>query len=1346
MSLSSCIRQAGEFLNPEDRAAILARAAELRAAGLGATEAGRQALQDRLGVINDQVAAEHRAYTAGDGAETAAQDLDRPGDGQGVGGAGAAPADGVRGAAGAVPRRSERITRGLGIAADIERTGHTALVGRTVRTPEELAELAQVYRDPRYETFRLFLVKGSTIVHATGMSSRSPSQVGLIPAGMSKTEYVARLQELLRKSGADGYYILHNHPSGDPTPSRADLDMTEDLAELVPGMRAHVVINSNRYSTITPPQGPGPVVAETLTKYFGEDKLLQASKPMAVLGRAIGKPDDLVSVGKSLQVRDGWITLVGTGADNGVRLVVEVPSSVLQRNDKYLLALVRRAQRQSGSQAMHAIGSDSDMATRAITEAVGRGVLRDAIGQTGQSLATRGVPLPRLDMNGPVRELRAAGVAPSFEVDRSTEERATMDEAEATELDWDYINSPEITPFDFGAREEAAAAYEATPAPVDDATVRAAQARVFAPHPETFAQRTLGLFRGLANPDTRDATRETLREYMGYLREKLVQSVFDQYRPILKNLSARAYALARMSTTGESTLEAVLQFGKVFMNGDVPDVRFDPEGGFLRQMGKLQGEHQRFLQWVAALRAERLKAQGRENLMSDEDIAALKTMDQGTMPDGSSRAQAYAQALATLTDYNDAVMKLGVDSGLINRKVYNSLKDDPYVPFFRVMEEAEGQLHWSTALTGQEAWKKLKGGTGKLPEDLMSNVLRNWSHVFTASAKNRAAVAALTEMEAMGAATRLERPERGSVWANIDGEVVHFQVHDLDLASAIGAITYTMPAWQKPLAQFKGLLTFGVTTLPDFKVRNLLRDTFQAMALDDRLAANPLRNVSDAAKTLNVKGAVDNLMKAATGNAPASFLAQNQTYASMLASGALMRFGNVFEGNRAVHAEHLVRRARGKAVMLDAKSGKRLLNVMEDTFTAYMEMADASEQVNRVALYEQMIAKGYSKAEAAFAARDLMDFTLNGKAPVIRFLVQSVPFLNARLQGLYKLGRAAVSGEKYDRIGINKRFANIAGSAVMLSLALMLAYQDDDDWKEREDWDRDAYWWFKIGDTAFRFPKPFEMGAIGTLAERTWEAMFDEDMTGRRYRERLAHMLAGTFSFNPTPQFIKPLIDVYANRDSFSGRAIESDAMQARQKEDRASESTTMVARALGQLGLPNPLALANGQWGTAESKLSPAQWDYMIGAYFGGIGTMLTGFSDHLLRPLAGEGEKPSRTLKQITWQFVDDLPAERTRYIQLFYDRAEQVSQKMASYKAAVAKGDMAEAQEIRAENPTLEADNKRLQALRRQLSQLSTRAQRIAADDSMSGDEKRRQLDALNRLRSDLTRRLDEQLEPF
>jgi len=85
------------------------------------------------------------------------QEPTQPDDGRGptTGRSSASTTDSVRGAGDAIPPRTATLV-GLGIAKRIERTGSQSLVGQQVDSPAHLAELAQVYRDPRFETFRVF--------------------------------------------------------------------------------------------------------------------------------------------------------------------------------------------------------------------------------------------------------------------------------------------------------------------------------------------------------------------------------------------------------------------------------------------------------------------------------------------------------------------------------------------------------------------------------------------------------------------------------------------------------------------------------------------------------------------------------------------------------------------------------------------------------------------------------------------------------------------------------------------------------------------------------------------------------------------------------------------------------------------------------------------------------------------------------------------------------------------------------------------------------------------------------------------------------------------------------------
>ncbi|NIQ11976.1 MAG: hypothetical protein GWO08_01445, partial [Gammaproteobacteria bacterium] len=60
-------------------------------------------------------------------------------------------------------------------------------------------------------------------------------------------------QPVIRESAAAVLFV-HNHPSGDPTPSREDLDLTRRLSEAgcLMGVRVldHIIIGSGRYVSL----------------------------------------------------------------------------------------------------------------------------------------------------------------------------------------------------------------------------------------------------------------------------------------------------------------------------------------------------------------------------------------------------------------------------------------------------------------------------------------------------------------------------------------------------------------------------------------------------------------------------------------------------------------------------------------------------------------------------------------------------------------------------------------------------------------------------------------------------------------------------------------------------------------------------------------------------------------------------------------------------------------------------------------------------------------------------------------------------------------------------------------
>ncbi|RYG96535.1 MAG: hypothetical protein EON58_11865, partial [Alphaproteobacteria bacterium] len=156
------------------------------------------------------------------------------------------------------------------LANDLLIDTQVRFLGETIRTPEDLAVKAMALRNPHFETFYLFALKPlnrkSDITDGNQSSSGHMMVAGVmaitnrIPcssAAFTSQNWDEGIEEqaaFLRGAEASDYLILHNHPSGDPTPSPEDLKLTKNLSIdlMAKGFRfhGHVVINHKTFARI----------------------------------------------------------------------------------------------------------------------------------------------------------------------------------------------------------------------------------------------------------------------------------------------------------------------------------------------------------------------------------------------------------------------------------------------------------------------------------------------------------------------------------------------------------------------------------------------------------------------------------------------------------------------------------------------------------------------------------------------------------------------------------------------------------------------------------------------------------------------------------------------------------------------------------------------------------------------------------------------------------------------------------------------------------------------------------------------------------------------------------------
>ena len=832
---------------------------------------------------------------------------------------------------------------------------------------------------------------------------------------------------------------------------------------------------------------------------------------------------------------------------------------------------------------------------------------------------------------------------------------------------------------------------------------------------------------------------DRLRDMRDSLPTRIRQGTIDRFARLLENDRARfgrdvidtdtalsAWVAAKMSKSPEGALEGAFLHGRIKWDDGAINVQ-ETKQGLAKALETIAsaGEINRFWQWIIAKRSSRLMQEGRERLFTPQEIASGLTLNAGTMANGNDRNAVYRRAFSRYVEIQKSVLDVAEQSGLFNDDQRAQWEHDFYLPYYRVIDD-EGELRGPSngggKLVRQKAFEKLKGGTEKLGDPLQ-NILRNWHHLIDASLKNRAASLALDTAETLGAAQRITsaQTDKHSVWIMKNGDKVYYRVDDpltLDAVSALSSPLLNNMAL-KPFAFLKKALTIGVTISPAFKAANLLRDSIATMAIST-ISPNVF-------KVNPIKG----MMLAREGT---------PTQASLLAGGGTFRFGTLLEGDPAAAA----RRIAGwkPDTVLDSPEHIRgFYDLLKKGAESWTRFGDLMETANRASLYDQLRKEGKTHLQASLAARDIMDFSQSGSAMATRLLVGVVPFINARLQGmdvLYRKGFQPLSRTATGRASAIERqqalrFAAATFAVAAASVLLYLNYKDDDEFQKREQWDRDNYWWFKIGDTAYRIPKPFEVGALGTMAERIVEQIVDKTASGKLFADRLKFMLTQTFSMDPTPQLIKPVLDVYANKDSFTKRPIEKMGMENLSPELRSRYNTSAMAIAASKAGL--------GKVG-----LSPLQIEHLTMGYFGWLGAQALLIGDYGARPVMG---LPNRPIKQSDIPVIGDLlqrfkPDGRgSRYITEFYEQAKQIRQIAADARLYLQLRDYDSLNKLIAKQGNELQQSFAVEAVARKFGEFGRLEREIASDKSMSGDEKRRLIDELNKNKSNVAKQVMEKL---
>lgn len=812
----------------------------------------------------------------------------------------------------------------------------------------------------------------------------------------------------------------------------------------------------------------------------------------------------------------------------------------------------------------------------------------------------------------------------------------------------------------------------------------------------------------------RKVDRGVVESWVDRFIKKANTEVLDALAPIkyaedaagITDAADSGYVAARMATGAASTMQATMLYGLPEWKDGVIQRKAGTgeKDALLGIFSDLGADLHNWLGWMAGHRAELLMAQGRENLLDANDIAALKGQ-------GKGKEAKFLDAKARWNRLNAATLDLAQEAGLFTKEARAEFESEWYIPFFRESDDGDVIAPFKTkGIANQNSGiKKLKGGDANT-NDLLENIFTSTSKLIDASMKNMAAQKTVWNLADTGIIEVIPKPNKmdyqalangkDRIMVKLEGEDYMIRVEDPDLYRAMTFFDRKpFSAMVNVAAKAKRLLTAGVTASPEFMLRNFLRDSLSSWAISKDGFRPVIDSIKGVKKTLAMDGSTIDVMFSG-----ASFLGGYVNGNDPEAMADTVRKSLRRKG---MTPEQIARYE--KSIIRNAAQAK---GVVANVWEKYNRYGEAFENANREAVYAAAIKAGKSHAQAAFESKDLMDFSMMGAARFIQGASMVLPFFNARLQGLGKLSRELRDNPR--------EIAKRAGMITAMSLGLLAANWDDERYEELPDWDKDANWHFFVGDQHFRIPKPFEIGVMfGTIPERMVRAMGDKD-TGAQFGKAVARAIGDTFALNPTPQIVKPMVEAAFNYDTFRGGPIDSPQDLAVKAEARYNEQTSLLMRELGEL-----------------SGFSPKQLEHLVIGYTGTMGSYVMAAADGLIRA-ARPGESASWRADEIPLVkavYRGTGPAKSTQHMEEFYRMLNEVNQLKRTVDQYRSEGLTDKANELLDEQGGILKARRSLSRTQQQVRVVRNKIELIQRDRTMNAEEKRKRIDELLSRRNDL-----------
>ena len=396
---------------------------------------------------------------------------------------------------------------------------------------------------------------------------------------------------------------------------------------------------------------------------------------------------------------------------------------------------------------------------------------------------------------------------------------------------------------------------------------------------------------------------------------------------------------------------------------------------------------------------------------------------------------------------------------------------------------------------------------------------------------------------------------------------------------------------------------------------------------------------------------------------------------------------------------------------------------------------EIGEQATRQMIYNTAIEQGYSSAEASYISRDTtLDFAVSGKQG--KFWNRYIPFLNASIRGTATMIEKA---KENPMLFLRKALITQTIPTVLLTGYYLFAASDDDrkEYLELPEWRRHTGFNFKVGDNWWYIPKAFALGEVfSTPIEQAMIMSFAKDRPeSKNLFLETVKGIAG--SVTPVqdigavmPPLLKWAVESASNYNFFTGRRIYPEYMDSYVPSMRYNRTKSETSKLIGE-----------------KLNMSPAMLDNTIRSFTGGTSGYVLDASDKIIKQFKEwNGEKvpakPSslRDIPVIRGFVVPTPTGSASQSLNMFYENINELKEYNATYNKLKGK----EKQDFYKEHREEINSYNVMKSYEKQLKSLRDYEKQIYDNKTMSAEEKRKQLDVIDKRMTSVASKANEVLK--